>query len=95
MLLHRPFGKLKSGLTLKGPLCTILTRSASKMCAGHRAGSVGGGTYVSTMSLADGLSVTGLTLRVVEGWVVSVPELVVDGCWPGLGATAESAEIGG
>ena len=54
------------------------------------------GAHTTTMSLADGLSVTGLTLPVVAvGWVVSVPELVVDGCWSGLGAVAESAEIGG
>ena len=49
------------------------------------------------MSLADGLSVTGHTLPevVVVGCVVSVPELEVDGCWSGLGAVAESADIGG
>ena len=57
-----PLGKLKSDGILNGPLRTISKQSASKTCGRQRAGSVGGGTQVSTLSPADGLSMTGLVL---------------------------------
>ncbi len=53
---------------------------------------------VSTLASADGLSLTGLVdvfvlSEVVDVCVASVPELLADGSWSGLGTVSESTDL--